>query len=61
MDRENWEGGGHREGNVGFRIRYGDGQERWLDVHENEYNLQLTGVRGDIWQDEKETWDKGGT
>ena len=39
--------GGSRngEGNEGFRIGYGEGQERWLDDHENDGNLQLTGVR----------------
>jgi hypothetical protein len=25
------------EGNGGFRIRCGEGQERWLDDHENEW------------------------
>ena len=39
--------GGRRgaEGNEGFRIRCGVGQERWLDGHENNGNLQIMGVR----------------
>ena len=27
---------GNGEGDGGYRIRYGEGQERWLDGHENE-------------------------
>ena len=36
MERGNW-GGGEGEGNGGFRIRCGEGQERWLDGHEDEW------------------------
>jgi hypothetical protein len=37
-----WRGTG-REG--GFRIRCGEGQERWLNDHEMNGNLQQPGVR----------------
>lgn len=42
-----------------FRIRYGEGQERWLDGHENEWKSATDGGGGHL-QDETETWDKGG-
>ena len=48
----------------GFQIRYGKGQEKWLDGHENEWESATYGVRkwvGGHLQDETETWDKGNT
>ena len=57
-----------RKGNVkgngrGFRIRCGEGQERWLDGHENEWKSATDRGEevGGHLQDETETWDKGGT
>jgi hypothetical protein len=43
MAGRKWEGG--RIGRVMrvFRIRYGKGQERLLDVHENEWKFALDG------------------
>ena len=40
--REITEREGAWEGNRGFRIKCGEGQERWLDGHENEQK-SLTG------------------
>ena len=36
MEGGNWKGEGGEKGE-GFRIRCGEGQERWLDDHENEW------------------------
>ena len=30
---------------MGFRIRGGERRDRWLDGHENEWNLQMIRVR----------------
>ena len=53
---------GRERNRVGFRIRCGEGQERCLDGHENEWKsaTDRSGRWGHL-QDETETWDKGGT
>jgi hypothetical protein len=47
-----------------FRIRHGERQERWPDVHENEWksSTDLHGVVGvGYWEDLPESWGRGGS
>ena len=46
-------------GIVGFRIRCGEGQEKWLDGHENKWNSLTEVGDGGHLQDKIESWDKG--
>ena len=45
MEGGNWEGVINMDGkgNGGFRVRCGEGQERWLDGHENEWKSAIDG------------------
>ena len=41
MEEGRWYG----QGNEGYQIRCGEGQERWLDGHENEWKSATDGAR----------------
>jgi hypothetical protein len=38
-------GGRMEKGNGGFRIKYMEGQERWLNSHENKWKSETEGLK----------------
>jgi hypothetical protein len=63
MDRGNWDGGDGK-GDGGLKIWCREGQERWLDAHENEWNSAIDmgeEVEQEYLQDETETLEKRGS